>query len=309
MLLQAAGGAGSEDAEQILRTRRTCPSTTKAWLLSISQHEASLWLEAIPKSQNNTFTDDEFRVALYYRYMLPQPLIPEGTRCTCARRPLLDRLGHHAITGCKCGGGRQNTHDLIKHGFSALFSSNGIRGREEEHDCFRATDPDCGKRPDLTVESGPLYAQRAILDIAVTCPLPGASAEGAAGLSRAQASIQGRAADQAVQRKVSKYRALATANQLHFIPLIFESPGYVHEYTCAFTAKVAEYASKVKLIPQEAIYKYWMTRFSVILQKGLATALVRRVSAAINKDGGYNPDQPAVDVMEQNMVFLDRNLQ
>jgi hypothetical protein len=291
------------------RDSQDLPINDKAWLLSISQYEASLWLEAIPKSQNNTFTDDEFRVALYYRYMLPQPLIPEGTRCTCARRPLLDRLGHHAITGCKCGGGRQNTHDLIKHGFSALFSSNGIRGREEEHDCFRATDPDCGKRPDLTVESGPLYAQRAILDIAVTCPLPGASAEGAAGLSRAQASIQGRAADQAVQRKVSKYRALATANQLHFIPLIFESPGYVHEYTCAFTAKVAEYASKVKLIPQEAIYKYWMTRFSVILQKGLATALVRRVSAAINKDGGYNPDQPAVDVMEQNMVFLDRNLQ
>jgi hypothetical protein len=64
---------------------------------------------------------------------------------------------------------------------------------------------------------------------------------------------------------VSKYRALATANQLHFIPLIFESPGYVHENACAFTAKVAEYASKVKFIPQEAIYKYWMTRFSVTL--------------------------------------------
>jgi hypothetical protein len=24
------------------------------------------------------------------------------------------------------------------------------------------------------------------------------------------------------------------------------------------------------------------------------------------KDGGYNPGQPVVDVMEQNMVFLDR---
>jgi hypothetical protein len=96
---------------------------------------------------------------------------------------------------------------------------------------------------------------------------------------------------------------------LHFIPLIFESPGYAHEYVCAFVAKVAEYASKVKRIPQEAIYKYWMTQFSVTLQKGLATALARRVSAAINKDGGYNPRQPVVDVMEQNMVFLDRNMQ
>jgi hypothetical protein len=63
------------------------------------------------------------------------------------------------------------------------------------------------------------------------------------------------------------------SNQLHFIPLIFESPGYVHEYVCDFVAKVAEFASKVKLIPQEAIYKYWMTQFSVTLQKGLALPL------------------------------------
>jgi hypothetical protein len=284
------------------------PINEKAWLTSTAQYEGSLWLEAIPKSPDTTFTDEEYRMALHYRYMLPQPIIPDGTRCTCATRPTLDRLGHHAMTGCKCGGGRQNTHDLVKHVITYACRYALVRTREEEIGLFRTTDPGTSKRPDITVESGPLYSQHAILDVAVTCPIPGGAGGNPVGLNRAQAGVQGRAAALTVQRKVGKYGALATGNQLHFIPMVFESTGYVHDLACAFMDKVADYAEQVKLVPKAAVYKYWMTRISVVLQKGLNAALVRRVAAAVNKSGGYGVGQAAVDVLDQTAVFVDRNM-
>jgi hypothetical protein len=57
-----------------------------------------------------------------------------------------------------------------------------------------------------------------------------------------------------------------------------------------------------------AVYMYWMTRISVVLQKGLNAALVRRVAAAVNKSGGYGVGQVAVDVFDQTAVFVDRNM-
>jgi hypothetical protein len=90
--------------------------------------------------------------------------------------------------------------------------------------------------------------------------------------------------------------------------MVFESTGYVHDLACAFMDKVADYAEKVKLVPKAAVYKYWMTRISVVLQKGLNAALVRRVAAAVNKSGGYGVGQGAVDVLDQTAVFVDRNM-
>lgn len=279
----------------------------KAWIVSTSQYEAGAWLDAIPKTSELLFSNDEYQSALFYRYQLPQPIIPDGARCTCANRPQLDKEGHHAITGCKCGGGRQNTHDMLKHKVTSMLRYACVRSREEEIGIFRATDPGTSKRPDITVEMGTIYTQHAILDVSVTCPLPGAAATGAPGLSSAQAGVQGRAAAAAVQKKVGKYGALATGNQLGFIPLVFESPGYMHDYACAFFDKVAEYASKVKLIPKAAIYNFWVTQLSVTLQKALGHALYRRVIAAVNKEGGVNMGQAEVDVLDLNAIHITPN--
>jgi hypothetical protein len=62
---------------------------------------------------------------------------------------------------------RQNTHDLIQHKLSAFFRYACLRSREEEIGLFRNSDPDCGKRPGITLESGPVHANHTILDIAL----------------------------------------------------------------------------------------------------------------------------------------------
>jgi hypothetical protein len=283
------------------------PINVTAWMKSIAQPEAGLFLEALPKTPETTLTDPEFESVFNYRYLLTQSIIPNGTRCICTNRPSLDLLGHHAMTGCKCGGGRQNTHDMIKHMVTRMCRYACVKSIEEEIGIFRATDPGTSKRPDVTVERGPLHPLHIIIDVTVTCPLPGAAGTGAPGLSRAQAGVQGRAAEKASQGKITKYGALAAGNQLLFIPLVFESTGYVHPDACEFFAKVAEYASKVKLIPKAAIYKFWMTQFSVTLQKALAHALCRKVMVAMSKEGGVHMGQAEVDVLDMQEMHITPN--
>ena len=190
-----------------------------AWMKSIAQPEAGLFLEALPKTPETTLTDPEFVSVFNYRYLLTQTIIPNGTRCICANRPTLDLLGHHAMTGCKCGGGRQNTHDMIKHMVTRMCRYACVKSIEEEIGIFRATDPGTSKRPDVTVERGPLHPLHIIVDVTVTCPLPGAAGTGAPGLSRAQAGVQGRAAEKASQGKITKYGALLLEINFCLFPL------------------------------------------------------------------------------------------
>jgi hypothetical protein len=280
----------------------------KAWITSTSQYEASLWLEALPKTADLTMTNQEFRSALYYRNLLPQPVIQDGIRCNCANRPTLDVLGHHAITGCKCGGGRQNTHDSVKHTTSAMLRYAGMRSREEQIGIFQMALPACNKRADITVDRGPLSAQDTVLDISVTCPLPGAAGNGAAGLDRHAAGIKGRAANLASQRKIGKYGNIAAANQLNFVPIIFESPGYVHDLACAMYDRIAAQASAIKIIPKEVIYKYWMKRISVTLQKALVTALYRRIITITSKRYGVNQMGDDEQVVELEVAHIHNDM-
>jgi hypothetical protein len=179
-----------------------------------------------------------------------------------------------------------------------------VRSKEEELGVFQVANPDSGKRPDITVYSGPLDAQNIILDVSVTCPLPGASGVYGPGLTRAQSRVQGRAAAKAYKRKQHDYGELAQASGLVFIPVILESPGFIHEHARKFLHKVAEYAGKVKLIPKDAVYKYWITRISVTLQKALATALYKRVIAVTYKERAPRHAVQDVDVLDMNTVHI-----
>jgi hypothetical protein len=57
----------------------------KLWGVSINRQTNKQ--TATEKSLYQHFTDEEYRMALHYRYMLPQPIIPYGTRCTAYPGP------------------------------------------------------------------------------------------------------------------------------------------------------------------------------------------------------------------------------
>ena len=67
-----------------------------------------------------------------------------------------------------------------------------------------------------------------ILDISVTHPVPIISNRT---LSRNEALQPCRAANQCFNRKEAKYREISTANNLEFLPIIFETTGKTHPKT------------------------------------------------------------------------------
>ena len=73
----------------------------------------------------------------------------------------------------------------------------------------------------------------------------------------------------------------------------------------AFVNKVVTHASELRCIPKDVLYKHWVKRLSVSLQKGLCMALVRKVFAATNKGHGGMSHQNAISVVDMEMVHVN----
>ena len=56
-----------------------------AWLESLRDPHAGLWLDFAPKTAMHHIANDEFRVALTLRLRLPQKCILPGTMCDCRK--------------------------------------------------------------------------------------------------------------------------------------------------------------------------------------------------------------------------------
>ena len=188
---------------------------------------------------------------------------------------------------------------MIKLGIAEMLRYATLRSHVEPEGVFREADPDTGKRPDLIVEKGPLHALDMILDVAVTCPIPGAELRGTVTLTRQAAGVQGRAAKKALDRKMDKYYDLAQQANLALVPFIMESTGYVENHARNFVARVADYASTIRMIPQATLYRFWMKKLSMTLQKALCTAVYRKVMAVTNKRQGRNTGDIPVAELER----------
>ena len=65
-----------------------------------------------------------------------------------------------------------------------------------------------------------------------------------------------------VKIKVNKYGDLAREANLNFIPIIFESTGYVHKITQKFFKTISTCAETVR----DILYRYWMMLRFITLQ-------------------------------------------
>ena len=160
--------------------------------------------------------------------MLQQPMYVPGTKCYCKRSPYLDCHGHHISAGCAKDGTLHKNHDAIKFVIKDLCNYSGFVTRLEEMRCFQDAVPESNLRPDISIYNFPVQPnsrKKMILDISVTHPVPIISNRT---LSRNEALQPCRAANQCFNRKEAKYREISTANNLEFLPIIFETTGRTH---------------------------------------------------------------------------------
>lgn len=184
------------------------------------------------------------------------------------------------MTGCGKHGYRHQTHDGLVTELHQILNYLGIRNKVEETRCFQLAHPESNKRPDISLLPGPFTNAKIVTDIQVTCPISGAGE----GLQRQEARApsvnlalqQGRMAAKAAQHKTTQYQDICRANGLGFVPLIFESTGLMHESVKDLLNRACAYASDVKKIGKDILYRYVVTLLSVRLQKSLAQALVQR---------------------------------
>jgi hypothetical protein len=260
-----------------------------AWFTSLRDSTAGKWLETCPKTDKFNLTNSQFVVSLRYRLMLDQPLICEGSKCSCIRRPLLDTFGHHLATACGKDGCRIATHDSIVLVLKEMLGRAGLVTKREEIGCFQEQFPESNERPDLSVLNFP-NRPKIVLDVQVTCPVSLRT-----NMSRVKAIEPGRAAAVSFKAKTKKYSALCAANGLEFLPFIIESTGRLHARAEEFVKKVVDIMSESTGISNSILTSFWMGRLSLCLQQQISSAIIsraRRINggrcALVGFDGGLN---------------------
>ena len=282
---------------------------------SIQNEDSGRWITLSPKFPAYTITSSDFRVSLLRRCYLAQPSITQGLHCDCSRHPLLDIQGRHFTTGCNKGSHRIECHDQLKTTINSICRYSGCSTRVEERNCFANLNADNedgdGRRPDLTVSNFKNAAnQDVLLDISVTQSYPGSQrCSLPTSFSRTQAnSVKDNhsEANQAYQKKINKYSAVAQRNNYLFQPIIFEANGYIHPQSLQCIKDLATLSSTRFNRSASAVLSYFRNQLSVTLNISLAKSIQRRSAELIHPTTRHNQTQAEEYRLGSNFSYFDR---
>lgn len=232
------------------------------WYESICNSTAGSWLLAIPAYSKMRMTSDRFVMALRYRYYLPQDSIGSGLKCSCLAT--VDTQGHHLITQCSKGSIRHSLHRAMVQEFAVIAQYCGIWTKMEERDVFRAADPDCNLRPDVSLIQPPKSSkERLLLDISVTHPSLGNSNSSAAEIR--------------IRQKNAKYGDISIRSNCDFLPVVFDSSGALHYSAKLFLERLAKHASCARRIPWPTLLQFFEKRIAITFQNCLTGDLRKRL--------------------------------
>jgi hypothetical protein len=249
---------------------------------------AGKWLTVVPKQEDFQFHNSQYETDLRFRLLLPNRFAVEGTNCDgCTRKVVLDPTCHHLVSGCPCFGKRTQLHDALSYAANEMAKYCGFRTKREELHCFREADPECGKKPDVSIFNPPILdnllgigdgrIRKLVLDFQVTDPLPGSASGVFKPMSQYLAEKANHMADMAFATKNRKYLNIATENGLSFLPIIFESTGRIHPKSLKFFEAIADHAAEVKKINKGIVFAFIMNKLSCVFQKNLASNINSRL--------------------------------
>ena len=246
-----------------------------SWLESKKDPDSGLWLDIAPKTNMHKVNNSEFEILLSMRLRIPLKVIAPGTRCSCSRRKIItaDCFGNHFCTGCGDDGVRIETHDFVRDRIATILNYCGIFTTTEPKNLFRSTDPEDGKRVDISALNLPGKTVKQLLDVRITSCIPSINPES---LTIAKAKIPLRAANKSFDEKMRKYEQAATAIGLGFIPIVFETTGRMHPVTRSLLVDVIQRAAKERGAPFPAVWKYWISSLMLGLQIKLAEGILER---------------------------------
>ena len=247
-------------------------------------------------------------VAMRNRFNIFQIISPSSICCDCAGNQQLDKMGVH-LQNCPKGGGHQRRHDELVHYVARMANHAGIKCGTEVRNEFTQETPECNKRPDITLQQGTVTQRRLQADVTVTHPLAGRNNANCSGQSMALLKTTGWAANAAATKKINKYRNICNLNDSSFIPLVFESSGYMHTDLLHLITLITRHAADTRKIPAHILKQYHINSLSVILQKTTADGMIRRSAqlqgAALTPAARYVMTHD--DIMSHDRAFVNRS--
>ena len=94
--------------------------------------------------------------------------------------------------------------------------------------------------------------------------------------------------DIAYQKKIAKYDELCKLNRFGFLPVVFESNGFLHAESVTFLHQLANNCAADKGIPTDAIFNYFLKGLSFSLQKSIATSIQFKLSQRCTSNSAFN---------------------
>jgi len=272
--------------------RNSSKSDQATRYLSICGPHAGAFLRALPKPNVTELDCEQFSTVCLLRLGIAYPFILPDSHCDCKSHALIGEFGQHLHT-CNKDNALTNKHNEIVRELECLSSYAGIKFDHEPLNCF-PDDLVGGIKPDIK-----LYQPRFIkgcndnyvLDVSVTH---------ACNISSINFKSDKKKGISARKREISKnttYLKPANNNNLHFIPVVFETHGRVGNDAIKLIEDLIKrgWNTHGRVMPLSVIREYWNKRISVALQKGNARMLLGRTAkiyqgAAFEHDDAYRAD-------------------
>ena len=244
---------------------------------SINNSFSGAWLNALPRQGTTYMSNEEFKTACLFRLGLPLPSISTTLRCDCSKSPYIGIYGEH-FHCCPKGSSRIQKHNLVLQTVANLCSSANIQISLEPKNLFPTNIK--AIKPDLLLRSpnlSPSGAEKDItLDVSITHPATPSNIS-----SQKSDLIEGSSADRTFSSKNSKFREIASKYDFNFIPIIFETYGYVHPTSLLFLNAIITKSASFHEVPRNIMKTYWIKRLSTALQIGQARHLISRTQTCI----------------------------
>ncbi|GJT11771.1 hypothetical protein Tco_0858813 [Tanacetum coccineum] len=224
------------------------------------------FLLAIPiDSLGQHMSPVEYYTILKYRLMIP--LFFVDAICPVCRKACLDSFGEHAVH-CKELPGFKYRHDMVRDVLFDICRRAGISTKKEALVNF-LTDPSDGRstlRPADVLVFGWVGGKHACVDLTRVYPLVGLSIRG---------FTMGQAALKAASCKVTKHKKACIENQHVFIPIAFDTFGFLAPEAVELLIRVQRVMHSNVMTPRstDVVFK----RIGFAIQKGLAAHLVARL--------------------------------
>jgi len=252
------------------------------------------FLQVVPKGRVfMQLAPRRFSTACCMRLGADMPIIPEGLCCTSAvhrNRVDIDRLGIHLSNCTSLNGYNTKRHNSLVYLIRQMADSAGIIN-EKEPECLGGD-----HRADIRLRNdrgeGFTGTKDLLLDVTVANPCAPTNIE--LDVWRETGGL----ASAAYTEKITKYQPVVDAYGFDFKPVVFETFGGVHGSTLGLIKMFADRISRRSGIPLPAIKRFWLQRFSVLLQDWNAWTIESRLSVLCqhranggNGRGGFREEE------------------